>query len=428
VAAPSTLAAETRPGARDDANGAYEILVIEGGGLRSRPLPPGGAVVIGRGDDVDLRVDDAQVSRRHLRIARGEGITVEDLGSANGSLLRERPLEPQRPVVLWPGESVRAGAVVVLVVEAAAPAPAPAGGPMADVLALVDRAALAPINVLLLGETGVGKEVLARRLHARSPRATRPFVGVNCASLSEALLESELFGHERGAFTGAASAKPGLLETAPGGTVFLDEVGELPLALQAKLLRVLEAREVLRVGALQGRPIDVRFVAATNRDLPAEVARGGFRKDLFYRLNGLLLRVPPLRERRDEIPALAHAFASDAARLVGRPVRLSDAAVAALVAHDWPGNVRELRNAVERAAVVSPDGAIHAPHLPDEVRAQAPPAPLAAPPDEKARIEAALVAHAGNQSRAARTLGISRKVLIARLDEYGIPRPRKGRT
>jgi DNA-binding NtrC family response regulator len=244
-------------------------------------------------------------------------------------------------------------------------------------------------------------------------------VCINCAALSEPLLESELFGHERGAFTGATGAKPGLLETAPGGTVFLDEVGELPAALQAKLLRVIETRELTRVGSVRPRQIDVRFIAATNRDLEAEVARGTFRRDLFFRLNGMTLSLPPLRARPREIPVLCRLFLKELSGAAGRktPPRLTAEALAQLCAHGWPGNVRELRNAIERALLLAPGDEIGIEHLPG-----AAPAPVG----ERERILAVLAACAGNQSRAARELGISRKVLLARLDAYGVKRPRKG--
>jgi transcriptional regulator with PAS, ATPase and Fis domain len=312
---------------------------------------------------------------------------------------------------------------------------------MRRVQALAARAAAGEISVVILGETGVGKEVLTRAIHGSSARAARPLVSVNCAALSESLLESELFGHERGAFTGAAQAKPGLLETAPGGTVFLDEVGELPLALQAKLLRVIEAREIVRVGGVRPRKIDVRFIAATNRDLEAEVQRGAFRRDLYFRLNGMTLVIPPLRERPLDLPHLARGLVIDLAGQAGRrrSPALSDEAMAVLTRHSWPGNVRELRNVIERALLLCEDVTITPAHL----GIAAVPAAPAGPPapsiagdhrvtaearttdPERLRVLDALAACAGNQSRAARRLGISRKVLIARLDAYGVARPRK---
>ena len=305
---------------------------------------------------------------------------------------------------------------------------------MARLEALVARVAPGNINVLLLGETGVGKEVLAERIHGRSPRAGRPLLRLHCAALSESLLESELFGHERGAFTGALKTKRGLLETADGGTVFLDEIGELPLSIQVKLLRVIEERKVLRVGGLSPLPIDVRFVAATNRNLDAEVARGAFRQDLYYRLNGISLVIPPLRERAGEIVPLALQFMRDASAQGGRAApRLSVAAEATLRACAWPGNIRELRNVCERAVLLCPGDVIEPEHLelsPEapEAAAPAPPRPVALSPDaqrQREEIVDALARCAGNQSRAAKLLGISRKTLVARLDTFGLPRPRK---
>jgi DNA-binding NtrC family response regulator len=356
---------------------------------------------------------------------------------------------------------------------------------MDGVRELIGRIAASTISVLILGETGVGKEVLAEMVHRRSPRASKPFLRLNCAALSDSLLESELFGHERGAFTGAVAQKRGLLETADGGTVFLDEVGEMPLSTQVKLLRVIEERMVTRVGGLSPKSLDVRFVAATNRDLEAEVARGTFRQDLFFRLNGISIVVPPLRERQGEIAQLAQTFIAAASRDRPRPPRLSRDALARLVSYSWPGNIRELRNVIERAVLLAEDGEIAPRHLPLEKmsapvtarvpsRSTAPPAsarssapgvfpvspaakvlspegrtdawpvvpdPTQPPPPpasasapalkdelaalERQRILDALERCTWNQTRAARMLGMSRGVLMARLDQYGIARPRK---
>jgi DNA-binding NtrC family response regulator len=266
----------------------------------------------------------------------------------------------------------------------------------------VERIARGQINVLILGETGAGKEVLARTLHELSGRPG-PFVAINCGALSETLLESELFGHEKGAFTGAAQAKPGLLETAPRGTVLLDEIGDLPTGLQVKLLRVLETREVYRVGGLKPVPLDVRFLAATHRDLLTDVAEGRFRRDLYYRVNGVTLRLPPLRERRAAIPALARRFLAEAAAAAGRPPpRLGVEAAGLLARHEWPGNVRELRAVVERAVLMTSG---------DEIGARAillDAAPPAVADAERARFVATAHRHAGNVTAMARELATSR--------------------
>jgi two-component system response regulator AtoC len=301
----------------------------------------------------------------------------------------------------------------------------PAASACKGVEDIARRAARARVSVLITGETGAGKEVLARKIHAWSPRAERPMIAINCAGLCESLVESELFGHERGAFTGARGPKAGLVESAEGGTLFLDEVGELPLPVQAKLLRVLEAREVLRVGAVAPRPLDVRFIAATNRDLETEVAHGRFRADLLFRLDGIRLKVPALRERVQEIPALAALFLAEFCQREGWPAStLSEEALAAMARHTWPGNVRELRNAVERAALMCQDGRITAADLalPVEVVDEA---EVGLELSQRERILAALAACAGNQSRAAELLGISRRTLINRLDDFGVPRPIK---
>ena len=302
---------------------------------------------------------------------------------------------------------------------------------------LVARVAAADISVLLQGETGVGKEVIAELIHRQSSRAAKPFLRLNCAALTETLLDSELFGHERGAFTGAVHAKPGLLEVAEGGVLFLDEVGELHPSTQAKLLRVLDDRKVLRVGGLTPRAIDIRIVSATNRDLEAEVKRGAFRLDLLFRLNAMSIIIPPLRERGGEIVPLAHQFLAKIAAKLGRPVpRLTSEALALLRAYDWPGNVRELRNVIERAMVLCTGSVIDARDLPEDkmratvtARTSQPRVVVdtaaASEPHERQEILDALEACNGNQTHAAKLLGVSRRTLINKLEKFAVPRPRK---
>jgi transcriptional regulator with PAS, ATPase and Fis domain len=283
----------------------------------------------------------------------------------------------------------------------------------------------------------VGKDVVACMLHELSPRTEEPFLSVNCASLPEALLESELFGYERGAFTGAVTSKPGLLEAADRGAVFLDEIADLPFVLQAKLLRVIESQEVLRLGSLKPRPIDVRFLAATHRDLSSEVSNGRFREDLYHRLACIELRVPPLRDRPSEIEPLAEFFLQGAQARFGMPIGpLTGHARAALKAYSFPGNIRELKNIVERAALLSGGSPIEACHLAlPSARTSSPPvreAAFAAPVghegtvEERERIASVLNACGGNQSRAASALGVSRRTLVRKIAQLGLPRPRGG--
>jgi DNA-binding NtrC family response regulator len=543
------------------------LLVIGEGYIATHPLPDDGDLTIGRSKGVEINIDVPQISRRHAILHLGNPIRLEDLGSANGTRVRERQLDSGETVDVAPGDVIELGSTLILLqrretarrakrvwshgtfegrledecsrCEAAGEgqfalvrlrAPAPESGASVpeliapllragDVLAeygpdeyeallldadaeigqrmvgqfllrlqrvgiepraamalypthgrspevlmekacddlggtahedegpltldpaiqaldrLVERLAGGTINVLLLGETGVGKEVFAEKIHRKSPRASRPLVKLNCAAFTEQLLESELFGYEKGAFTGANVSKPGLLETAEGGTVFLDELAELPNTLQAKLLRVLEDRAVMRVGATKPRPIDVRFVAATNKDLEAAMSEGIFRKDLYFRLSAATLMIPPLRERPTEIMALAKRFMAQFAKQLGRPVpALTPAATKILESYDWPGNVRELRNVIERAVLLTGDEPIGPELLPvDKMRATL----MAddASSDLRSRREAyerevvidALEKANGNQTVAARMLGIARRTLITRIEQYGLPRPRKGR-
>ena len=305
---------------------------------------------------------------------------------------------------------------------------------MKQVFTLARQCAGSMITVLIVGETGTGKEVVAEAVHRYSPRADKPYVRLNCASLPESLLEAELFGHERGAFTGAVRQKAGYFEVASGGSLFLDEIGELPPGAQAKLLRALESRKIVRVGGTQEISVDVRVVCATNRDLHAEIARGRFREDLYFRIGAFVIPVPPLRDRRGEIEPLARQFAREIAGELGhRPPQFTQAALAALATYDWPGNVRELRNAIERAVVLSSGATIDLEHLPDRVR-DAPGAAAAislddAPPldvrrrvseVERSAVVAALDEAGGNQTHAARRLGVSRFALIRLMDKHGL--------
>ena len=610
------------------------LLVVGEGGSSSHVLPESGEVVLGRGDHADIKIDDPSISRRHAKLHLGDKILVEDLGSANGTVVRSTALSPGQRIEIVPGVAVELGSTVVIVqaaagtraprarnhsvrprrlmthsyfevrleeactqadatggrfgllrihlekpesderapeilVEAvrpmdvvaaygpgeyevfladASPAAASEGalhiqkvcegenvpvkigiacypidgrtpetlmerahratqvpineGPslrgrivvqdrvMLRLHRLIERVSQGVLTVLLLGETGVGKEVLAEAVHRASPRNERPFVKLNCAALTEAMFEAEIFGHEKNAYPGATRAKIGLLETAEGGTLFLDEVGEMPLAIQARLLRVIEDRTFTRVGSAAVYDVDVRFVSATTKNLEEEVARGRFKEDLYYRLNGIALVVPPLRERVSEVEAMAKIFAGIAAKQVGarREPRISPEAMAMLKSYSWPGNIRELRNVMERAVLLAADEEITADHLPIEKMSGtvvssrtvgAVPTPtfgsdedlparaiglktqpvlqaLARDADEdeegdwgettlesssplrartkddmssweseRQRITEALERCAGNQSQAAKLLGMSRRTLVTRLVTHRIPRPRK---
>jgi len=292
--------------------------------------------------------------------------------------------------------------------------------PLRFCLADLEAAARHRSTVLLLGESGSGKELCARHLHDRSSRRDRSFVALNCAALSPTLLESELFGHEKGAFTGAHAQRPGRFEAAEGGTLFLDEVGELPLAAQAALLRVLQERKVVRVGGWEEIPVDVRLVAATHRDLWAMVERGEFRQDLFFRLHVLPVRIPALRQRPCDIPLLAHALCerlAEASQLPFQP--LSRTQLQELARHDWPGNVRELENFLERWLVLGADP-LRFPALLEEARARS----RSRVPDPQVALREELVAalerNGGHRSRTAQELGITRRALSYRLVRAGL--------
>jgi len=490
-----------RPGAPDAHPGALEVLVYLRQHCSVFHLPESGTVRVGRSASNDLRIDDPSVSRFHFALHVGDVVEVEDLGSANGtSLFRnegdplvdepthrddvDSRLGPAERRTLGPGDFIRAGIALILVqvpsgarplaVSAISSRPPSDIGPpvlidpeMKRAYEIAVRAAQSGISVLITGETGAGKEIFAETIHARSNRRGRPLLRLNCAALSETLLESELFGHERGSFTGATQTKVGLLESNDQGTVFLDEIGEMPLSTQAKLLRVLEEKTILRVGATKPRPIDVRFIWATNRDLRAEARLGKFRQDLYYRIAGVEFSIPPLRQRPLEIEPLARLFLERFCRRSGLPLpRLSQAAVEALQRYSWPGNVRELKNVMERAPFLCGAGDIDVEHIPQDGAQENdlfPPedmeatevfipsgaaawankasSPAASRPDPisgmqqgrlgedpdtaRARITQALEQCAGNQTRAAQLLGVSRRTLINHLERLNMPRPKK---
>jgi two-component system, NtrC family, response regulator AtoC len=542
----------------------FSLLVVCAGVISTYPLEPGQRLLMGRAKHAHIRVDHASVSREHAALSVGEHVTLEDLGSANGTRIRGQALRPGAAVPIAVGDVIDLGDVLLVVQarrleqrlnrvcspaffelsleeEAERSRGAAAGVGVAqldvagelgaravelllaselgardlvcspkpnryqlmfldrestgaearlarmmeilsarglsvrarltlqprdgdDARALLGRAEAAPVlahdvakyaplivedqamlrvcrllervaqselSVILLGETGTGKEMCAQLLHRASKRAKARLLCLNCAALPESLLESELFGHERGAFTGATHDKLGLLEAAGGGSVFLDEIGDMPLATQIKLLRVLEAKEVLRIGSRSPRPLDVRVIAATNRDLQERITAGFFREDLFYRLNGISVLVPPLRERPADIIPLARSFVARATG-DGNPPRLSDASLVFLSAQRWSGNVRELKNAVERALVLCDGPSIEPPHLRESVGSVA----VRPEPDglraevealERQRIEQALRDAGGSQRRAAALLGISRGALLRRLSQYKLlgARPRR---
>ena len=430
----------------------------------------GRTYVLGRAPECEVMLDDPSVSRRHALLTVSGRITVEDLGSTNGTAIQGRKLAAGERGVLALGTVFEIGSATLVLQRPASPGtrahktPAEMPGTvvrdpaMKRLYEMLDVVAPTGLSVLILGETGVGKEVFAEALHRRSSRVGAPFLKLNCAALPESILEAELFGYEKGAFTGATQTKVGLFEAADGGTLFLDEVGEMAPSTQTKVLRALESGEVMRLGSSATRKVDVRFLSAANRDLRKLVSEGGFRADLFFRLNGITMTLPPLRKRPEDVLPLAEVFLERAARKLGKPPpRLGDEARKALGAHPWPGNVRELRNVIERAVVLcqgevlrledlllhegeidaaaAPSGSPSATPVPgpsndEQVTMRLPLRPGA--PElkgkleefERAQILEALAKTTGNQTRAAKLLGIARRTLIKKMVRYGIERPR----
>jgi DNA-binding NtrC family response regulator len=422
-------------------------------------LPDGAEVTFGRASECTVVIDDVRMSRQHAAVRRvGGDVWVRDLGSRNGTKARGQVLRDEE-TRLHAGDLIQVGHADVLVaavtrgstltpflppdgreapaeeLEDREEAQAFGGIIVADpamqkAFRVARRLAQSDATVVITGETGVGKEVVAQQVHSWSPRADAPFVRLNCAAIPETILESELFGHEKGAFTGADRKKVGFVEAADKGTLLLDEIGDMPLSTQVKLLRVLESRAITRVGGTKEINVDVRILCATHRDLRAEVAEKRFREDLFYRISTFTLHVPSLRERKAEITLLAELFAQHfASRLgVARPA-FSASATALLLGYSWPGNVRELRNAIEHAIVMADGDTIEPEHLPAVT--QGSPAPVMLPrvreelvQAERTALEAALAAEDGNQTRAAKRLGITRRVLIYKMQKLKITRSR----
>ncbi len=412
------------------------LLLYHAGAITHVRLSPGAPIVIGRDASANVVLQDASLSRSHARVTFDgkHAVVIEDLGSTNGTILKGHNLD--KPTAVAHGAEVYFGVVLGIVHIPSVQIPSPSVVPadkqpsvdgdivmnaptMKRVVALVQSYACAVAPVVIGGETGTGKEEIAKLIHHGGPRKDKPFVALNCAAISPQLLQSTLFGHEPGAFTGASSRVKGVFEEAHGGTLLLDEIAELSLAAQAALLRVLETKRIARVGSVREFDVDFRLIAATWRNLEAMCAEGTFRRDLFHRLHVLTLDVPPLRERREDIPTLVGRFLLRANKANGRKVQgIDDDALQVLVGYDWPGNIRELRNWIERAVVVAQSDHIRLSDLPTHIDAK----PQLAKPKRSSlkihteavqweMIQEALRQTGDNKSEAAALLGISLRTL-----------------
>jgi DNA-binding NtrC family response regulator len=428
-----------------------KLVVIKGPQRGTEFVIAGDVIRVGKASENDLEITDETVSRVHFEIVRdAKGYLVRDLKSTNGTFLDGAEI---KEAYIRAGSVVGAGAVELKFTPfeeriEILPSEKEALGemvgrsaPMREIFGLIEKIAPTDATVLIEGETGTGKDMIARALHHLSKRTSAPFIVVDCGAVAGTLIESELFGHEKGSFTGAVAARQGAFELASGGTVFLDELGELSLDLQPKLLRVLEQRELRRVGGSKVLKVDLRVVAATRKDLRSEVEKGKFREDLYFRLNVVPITAPPLRERREDIPALIQHFLAKLAPPGQQAPQLSDATRAALMGHDWPGNVRELRNVIERALALGTDPSVLVAPLGDSIRSSTPaPASAAAGGDpefeaglsyrdtkekwnevfERRYLTWLLRRAEGNISKAARDADMDRKYLHKLIRKYGI--------
>jgi transcriptional regulator with PAS, ATPase and Fis domain len=396
---------------------------------------------LGSDEEADIRIDDPHVSRKHCEVRLTvDGVLLRDLGSKNGTFLADTAVQSVllrsgalitlgRTLIRFEAERGRSGSAPPTVSQAFPDGPTRLGDAigvspaMRRVFAMLERVAPSELTVTLTGETGTGKDVLARAVHQLSARSAGPFVVFDCGAVAPSLIESELFGHEKGAFTGAVSERRGAFERAHGGTLFLDEVGELQLDLQPKLLRVLESRQVRRVGGAVDTPVDVRIIAATNRELEDEVKTGRFREDLFFRLSGIMVAVPPLRERREDLHELATLFLREA----GSTMTLAHETLDILASYDWPGNVRELRNVLGGAAALADGPVLEPRHLiffkprrRDPTIDKLPLAGRSLETIERAAIVQTLRQYDGNKTKAARALGIAASTLYEKIKKYSL--------
>jgi len=417
----------------------FRLIIVEGKDRGREVTAKRGVIRVGTAADNDLVLSDDAVSRQHVELRlSSDAVRIVDLGSTNGTTVDGVRVND---AILAPGSLIRVGdtALRALTVEEPVVVPLSSrtsfGGllgrsaALRQVFAVLERASASEATILVEGETGTGKELAAEAIHTHSPRAEGPFIAIDCGAIAASLVESELFGHVRGAFTGASGDRAGVFEEADGGTLFLDEIGELPLDLQPKLLRALETKQIRRVGESQARKVDVRVVAATNRDLAAEINRGRFREDLYFRLAVVHVRLPPLRARREDVPLLVRHFVERFAPGAPPP---SAELLEALAARPWPGNVRELRNAVERAVALTqgtPSSA--APPPADASSLSGAMEPLFSLPIteavarwtegfERAYLENALRLSGGSVSGAARAMGTNRRYVQRLMKRLGV--------